>query len=329
MKKKQFLITKLKFHSGLHISRGLSDDYSTSDGLLRSDTISGALASAYALLFGPNDIFNFINSIKNSSAYPFVGDTLFFPKPLIKLPIDNEWIIEKGIAKNIKKAEFVEQQVFEKIIKFEKVFPEKEHFKSNFWFESGNEAKVILGKELQQRVYVPRDGGENTTPFYLEKTFFSKGAGLFFIVEAEEESLKKLKRCLNHLALQGIGTDRSVGNGGFDYELKTIEINLPSDANMQMILSLWCPQQNEISIDFIKSSSYQIVKRGGFMAGSEQEKFRHLRKKSVYMFTECSVFPIGSLKGKILDNIAPEWNDSLMHKVYRDGRCIALPIKTQ
>ena len=49
---------------------------------------------------------------------------------------------------------------------------------------------------------------------------------------------------------------------------------------------------------------------GGGYCRYQLNRFRHLRKKSVYMFQEGSIFPIGSFEGKIV-NVRPEWNDSL------------------
>ncbi len=62
------------------------------------------------------------------------------------------------------------------------------------------------------------------------------------------------------------------------------------------------------------------------MAGSSVSEFQRLRKKSVYMFDEGSVFPtMCNLKGTIVD-LTPIWNDPKMHKVYRSGKPFTLPI---
>jgi hypothetical protein len=62
------------------------------------------------------------------------------------------------------------------------------------------------------------------------------------------------------------------------------------------------------------------------MAGSTEEKFRHLRKKSIYMFGVGSVFPTKeTLDGKVVD-LTPEWNDKRMHSVFRSGKPFYLPV---
>jgi CRISPR type III-A-associated RAMP protein Csm4 len=81
---------------------------------------------------------------------------------------------------------------------------------------------------------------------------------------------------------------------------------------------LFLPEESEIQQVDLPESSWELVKRGGFISGSEQESIIHLRKKSIYMFAEGSVFKSGTrLKGKFTD-LRPEWNPPL-HPVYRCG----------
>ena len=79
----------------------------------------------------------------------------------------------------------------------------------------------------------------------------------------------------------------------------------------------------------LEASQYEIIQRGGYMAGSNIPEFQHLLKKSVYMLKTGSLIAgVHKLKGKIAD-ITPAWNDERMHPVLRCGCPIVLPIKKQ
>jgi hypothetical protein len=64
------------------------------------------------------------------------------------------------------------------------------------------------------------------------------------------------------------------------------------------------------------------------MAGSQENDFWHLRKKSVYMFGVGTILKsTETLKGKIVDLRPAEYNDSRMHPVYRSGKPFVVPVK--
>jgi len=72
---------------------------------------------------------------------------------------------------------------------------------------------------------------------------------------------------------------------------------------------------------------YSLLLRGGYMAGSSIPRFQHLRKKSIYAFSEGSVFfTTKELTGKIAD-LRPDWDDPKMHPVYRSGLAFSIKIK--
>lgn len=94
-----------------------------------------------------------------------------------------------------------------------------------------------------------------------------------------------------------------------------------------MSLSLFIPTEDELDGLLDGSPRYSLLLRGGYMAGSSVEEFRHLRKKMVYAFGEGSVFETTKpLVGKLVD-LRPDWNDIRIHPVYRSGRALTLKIK--
>ena len=96
-----------------------------------------------------------------------------------------------------------------------------------------------------------------------------------------------------------------------------------------MLLSLYIPTEGELGLLNLPESKYELVLRGGYMAGSNEEDFKHLRKKSVYALSVGSIFPtMAKLSGKIVD-LKPAWNDERMHPVYRSGKPFLVPIKAK
>ena len=143
-----------------------------------------------------------------------------------------------------------------------------------------------------------------------------------------EITLKKdIISLLGILGEVGLGTDRNVGGGKFEVECGELSIENPADANGQMLLSLYIPTEEELSQLNLPDSRYDLVLRGGYMAGSDQDTFRHLRKKSIYMFNVGSFFASTQrIAGKVVD-LKPEWNDDKMHPVFRSGIPFVVPIK--
>lgn len=321
-----YKIVKLKFISPLHIGKGLGDHYDSAGNLLHSDKVSGAIASAYCHLKGDSKIVSFINSYKVSSAFPFKGECHYFPKPLANLNFEIEGGNSYEKNKKLKKIEFIDFRLFsyqalgnKSAIKLEQ-FSNDNKFLS---FEGKLSAPYI--DEIEQRVVVPRTGGD-ATPFYFERRFFSSDSGLYFIYEVEDKYLSDFQNSVRWLGNSGFGTDKSVGNGQFEPEFTKIEINETEDTNCLLTLSLYCPEKSEIESGILNNSFYSLVQRGGFIAGTTNDRFRHLRKKSIYMFAEGSIFKTDQLIGKICD-VKPDWNEDNLHPVYRDGRAIYLPIK--
>lgn len=323
-----FQFVKLRFAAPLHLGRGVSETYDTGSRLLHSDTISSAIASARVQLFGDKNLKLFLESIRVSSAFPYWNENLFFPKPMVKInfEIENEDVFKLG--KQLKKLEYIEKPLFEKLLHGNKVQVKSNQFSPTgkyIWAEKASVTEFIT-TEVQQRVTVPRDGQGESKPYYVERLFFDAGAGLFFLLDCvDNQTFREFEFALKYLEDTGIGTDRSVGNGFFEAEIGNLEFTVPDKAEYMMNLSLFCPTREELPGLMEGEPAYLLEKRGGFIAGATNEQFRHLRKKSVYMFTEGSVFKVGELQGKVLD-IRPQWDDDKLHPVYRSGKPVGIPI---
>ena len=326
---------RLSFHSALHLSRGMSD-YEQGQEILHADTLKAALFSCGIQLFGEVGMpANFLDQFCISSAYPYCGKEYFFPKPFMPLQLDFPDVKgqEAKAAKKAKKLQFIGKSLWEKLLHApsEKIVINSGqlHQKGSFVSEKELRVSSIMKQHTQQRVKVPHffQEDQDTVPYYLERIYFGEDCGLYFLTDAEGETRQKLETCLRLLGDNGIGTDRNAGNGLFELlESEKIEIHFPDQATHQIALSLYCPLQHELTEELLANASYQLLKRGGYMAGAQHVHQRHYRKKSVYMFTEGAVFPKAELKGKKVD-LRPESleHDQVEHPIWRDGQPLWIP----
>lgn len=323
---KELIIAKLHFTGPLHLSKGKPNNYEDSDEILRSDTLKSAMYAVGLQIFGESVVNkqDFLEKFQISSAFPFCGADLFFPKPMIRLPFKSD----KGdddttFAKDLKKLKYLNQLGFEAALNAD------DSQKIEDILRRGGED--IFKKVIQQRVSIDAETHESV-PFYIEKMYFKESAGLYFIIQFEESLKETLKEVINALGESGVGTNKNLGCGTFQFDgFETITLNVPDSTECRwMNLSLYCPNKAEIDDNteggVLSRSDYSLIKRGGWLASPENEEHLTLRKKSIFMFSEGSVFDSKvAPKGKIV-NLRPK-EYAHIHDVWRDGTSIFLPVK--
>ncbi len=346
MKTKTHNIIKMNFTTPLHLSRGQTDAYDKSEEILHSDTIKSAIFVTAKMLFGKEIDEAFFESFRVSSAFPYKGKDYFFPKPMAKLDfkfegLDNDKDISK-VSKKLKKLEFISKSVFEDVISGkENIEVKDQQFskKGKFLFSdeiTDDNKKQVYKSEVQQRlatakpfrnkegnVEIEKDG----TPYYIDRIYFTENSGLYFFIEYLGNSDKeKINAAIKLLGDEGVGTDKHIGNGIFEAIFpKTFDLKVHEDANSKMLLSLYCPKKDELQKEILHESSYQLIKRGGYIASPENIEHLTFRKKSVYMFQEASIFPNAmQLIGKI-ENLKPD--KKVGHPVWRDGYAFSIPFE--
>ena len=216
--------------------------------------------------------------------------------------------------KEIKKKKFIEKSGFEKLLSGEQI-------------ESIEADKFIPDKNNESpysMINVPRIGlsrltnhqGENY--FHFGEIIYRENAGLSFLYEIKDKNIEsQFQTTLTLLADEGIGGDRSSGKGLFNQPaFSDITLNTPENAPGLITLSLYSPAHNEL--DNIDRAYYQLLSRSGYIYSPYCQS---LRRKSVRMFTEGSVFS-GKKTGKLAD-ITPQIFKE--HKVYRYGFAFTLP----
>lgn len=329
MAKRRFTIYKLHFTSPLHIGDA-RDDYSVSLKTIASDTMYAALTSCLAKLgesIPPKGDLGCVIS----SLFPFYQKdeasdaVLFFPKPLKQtLPTLNDL----AKAKSVKKVSWLDKNYFEKVLNGETLFKDGadvDNVKGDFLTADKDFDKNFITSQVFPRVTVSRDASEDAVPFYMDRVFFKDYSGLYFIAEGDVSLIKK---ALALLQSEGIGTDRNVGNGFFEYEEKDVELNLPDKADFALALSNYIPNDKEELADLIDNDNvaYDFVRRGGWIT---TPPYNRIRKNAVYAFSASSVFKKEvsdvCMLGKIVDLRPKSVNG--VHEIWRCGKALFIPIK--
>ncbi|MBR1400029.1 MAG: type III-A CRISPR-associated RAMP protein Csm4 [Prevotella sp.] len=333
-----FKIYKLHFTAPLHIS-DLHEDLGNSQKIIQSDTLYAALMSGLAkqgeklpddgnLGFTVSSLFPYFQKDKDSTP------VYFLPIPMQARLAE---LADVSKAKKVKKVQWVDSALYSSILSGESLFDRTDKYVSNIQEsylttfelpEDINGNKEFINSEVSQRVTLKsRTGEEDAKPFYVDKILFRHHAGLYFIAEGDTALLEK---ALQLLSMEGIGTDRNVGYGFFEYTADTLSIDLPDAANHQLSLSLFIPESKEQLVKLMNSErvAYDFVRRGGWIT---TYPYMTLRKNAIYGFLPGSVFhkeegQATTVVGKIVD-LKPKTDDvEISHPVWRNGRAIMLPI---
>jgi len=324
-----FDIVKLHFTAPLHISKG-RDDYSSAETVLHSDTLKSAIFASAVQLYGNQyATIDFFESFAVSSAFPFWENKLFFPKPLMFANITVQGkAIEKN-AKKLKKIQWFEKPYFEQLLQGIHLELPENHIYGSYAAQFNEAIELNCSQHL---VRVAIANHDEPKPFYIERTYFQEKAGLFFMIKYPENQSDKtvVQQAIRYLGENGIGTDKNVGNGQFLPENATISLQIPQKADYSLALALFCPQDSQKLQQLLSTpqATYQLIKRGGWLASPQNENLMSFRKKSIYMFSEGSIFYTNtSLQGKTV-NLMPEILSQINQKqpVWRDGTGWFIPI---
>lgn len=293
-------LVEMRFLSSLHAGEaGLGlEEVSL---LIHSDTLYSALSHSWLQLYGepvPEDVVL-------SSAFPFLGGTYFFPRPMLPAPgFTAEARFEFGKA--LKRLRFVAKKHFAdwingRALEFRDMLAESERL----------EAAV----RTRTRPAVTLDRQSNASGLYFvgEAVFDrAQDAGLFALVNAEADRWPALEAAFTLLGEEGIGGRRSSGFGRFTCRFADgFDPGGAEGPNAYVSLSLVYPNgPAETKGNLI---AYRLVERTGWVeAPGVNYGERHRR---VLMFAEGSVFK-RPCTGKLVDVAPPGFG---RHPVWRNG----------
>lgn len=327
-----YSIIRLEHMSPMHIGCGRESlEFSLSE--LSSDSVNAALASMRAREGRISDLKNFIGSFLLSSTFPYWDNHYFLPIMAGERRLAIKGQEEFEHRKTLKKLRYAEYPLWKKLIAAEKCTIEMDQIQEGAYLFADSKTDAVftsLSKDcVSERVSVPKDGVSESIPFFFEWKYFDRKAGLYVLTDARGPLLEELMSLFTKLGEEGIGTDRGVGGGKFEVSLgeEPLHLDEPEGADGVMILSTLIPTRDDLSHADLSNSRYSIVRRFGYMAGSSVEEFRHLRRKSIFMFGTGSVFSSKKhFEGKVVE-LTPDWNSSGMHPVFRSGKPLCCSIK--
>lgn len=331
---------RLRFVTPVHIGSG-RDDLENAGIIFHSDALKSALYAVGLQLFPEwGNPSRFFDSFRISSCYPYADQELFLPRPLSGFYLAFSDISEDRAPKKAKKIQFIALSLIDKWTRNPDtpvdVSAKQLSNDGQFLFSESGRARQVFIMNEQQRVKVGKfevEVGEDskTVPFLIDRVHFFDGCGLYFLLDCPDKSLRaQLFIALRLLGEAGIGTDRAVGNGFFEFDevhdVSTVDLPGTGKFSKQIPLGLYLPRREEITSINLDESAWQLIKRGGYIAGTTDERFRSWRKNSIFFFAEGSVLsgPI-RLLGKYTD-LRPHGNDESLHPVWRDGQPIFMHV---
>lgn len=284
--------------------------------------------------------------LRLSSAYPYAGSVLFFPRPMLRLNLDRDDAFR--LRKRLKWIRFVSKPILEAILSYEpirdllldakdevrkdvllqgdRVWVTPDEFQGLGAFEDKRSGKIRLWEEGTVP-HVRVDRVTNRSEVYSAgRVRFASGAGLFFLAEfGPKADRERFELAMRVLGDSGVGGERSSGHGQFSLEcLPPLELREPQDADGYATLSLYWPQRQEVEDGILNDAHYSIVNRRGWVASPDA---MNLRQLGVRMLAEGSVF--SKRTEGALANVRPLDDPSLPqnvpHDVWRYG--LAFPVR--
>jgi len=242
----------------------------------------------------------------------------------------------------MKKVKWVDKDVFFKLLSGESINPSINNLRGCFQSvypikldgeNNGSEGFPFIQSKVYPRATISRTGDADTTIYYIERHFFSKGSGLFALITYDSSIIQqRVEAAFRFLGDEGIGTDRNVGNGKFIPHFGAT-FNFPelSDAKYAINLGMYCPSDEEEFANLTADNAigYELTKRGGWLS----EPYNTWRKKSIYMFREGGCFHFGGnqsnvhVRGCMVDLRPASVKPDLQHPVWRVGMSLFVSCK--
>lgn len=330
---------RLHFRSPLHIGeRGVGLEETRTH--VPADTLFSALCTAWRWLYGAESLRNdllapFLNAeqppLLLTSAFPFAGDVLFFPKPSALKG-------KKEEEEKLRKVRYISQGVLSR------------------WMHTGNpldtngmrfagDGAFLVGETEWQNLepfiddevndvalwrvaVVPRVTLDRQTSasqiWFFGQVVFKKDAGLWCAVRYRDENLRhRVEACLRLLGDSGLGGERGSGFGLFAVEVsETVSLPEAEGAGYCVTLSPCCPTAQQVQTLIDDRCAYDLLPRRGWIGSPEGG---NLRRKSVWMLSEGSVlrWTNGVAPGTLV-NVKPA---PCPHDVWRYGYAFPLGVK--
>lgn len=289
---------RMIFPVGIHLGNKLSDE---SMFTVLADTLFSALCQEAVKNGSLDELVSAVkeNKLLISDAMPFIGDTYYIPKPLVKIQTESQG--NSKLKKAFKKLSYIPSDKLEV------------YLKGQLDAEKENEKFSNLGVSTV-RTSVAVSNLDKPSPYRVGVFNFNEGNGLYVIVGYEDDdTLYLVSDLLESLSFSGLGGRKSSGLGRFELKFgeldDTILKKLNDSSKVKTSLSVALPTEEELPT-VIEGSRYKMLKRSGFVASTTYAD-EYLRKNDLYVFSAGSTFTKDFL-GDVYDV-----SNNGRHSVYR------------
>jgi CRISPR-associated protein Csm4 len=354
----------LSFHFGRQ-GIGLEETSET----LASDSLFAALVAQAALLSPargeeaePAWATPFVKAaatppLRHSSLFPRLGELVLLPRPLAPLNAGKAW--RETMGKGFKKLRYLSPDLFTAactgapisetplILQGGKVWISRQaiaELPRSWQRQSGESDEVwrnrlkatpIWTSESTPRVTVDRVS--NTSAYYeVGRVSYTEEAGLALLVRFDDPAAREpFEQLLTLLSESGLGGRRSSGYGAFRWQPGAdLRLDLPEHGPRAVLLSRYIPRTEELAALQESTSTYQLVRVGGWLYSQGKPAQRRQR---VRMVSEGAILAHSDVRGQVVD-VRPDYSKSRRahpilgsgqgadHPVYRSGLALALPI---
>ena len=276
-----YIAYKLKFLNGVHLGTNSLVDSNFTFG---ADTLFSALCHE-ATKMGTEKLNLLVdkvrtNKLRISDALPYIGSTLYVPKPIRKS-------VRKGTIDS------VERKAMNKL-SYVPVDKMEDYFAANLDVVVEQEKLSKLGGS-HVRAMVGIGNNYKSEPYHVGIYDFQDNNGLYILLAYEEDEDKCLfEELITALSYVGIGGKRSVGLGRFYIEKQDIDATFRSRlvgnacGAKYMTLSVELPTDEELDKTML-TAEFSLVKKSGFIANGNRES-QEEKKKDLYVFAAGACF---------------------------------------
>jgi CRISPR-associated protein Csm4 len=283
---------------------------------LHSDSLYSALCHAWVARYGADDLADLIARFQSvppfllSSAFPYLRETFFLPKPMTHPPGFADENTRQEYGKILKDVAYFPRNLFVDWI-------HGAAFATEQLAEVPSLLAQVFYRELIPRVALGRENAVSEI-FHVGVIRFTPEAGLYILLHLGDETmLAKLLAAFELLGELGVGGERTYGLGRFTAEFtpadEVWQALVETDGPRYLTLSLSCPSAEDLRrLD--ERCAYGLIERKGWIHSSYT--YRQLKRKSVAMFSEGSVFT-HAMTGQVLDVTPAAWEPASSHSIYR------------
>lgn len=256
-----------------------------------------------------------------SDALPYVGDTLYLPKPMVAPDVFDRRNREREAAGE--RLDSRERKANKRLA----YVPARRYgdYLAGTFDSLAEQGSFKLGtSQLQTKVNLTREESEDSLPYFVDGYSFVEGAGLYFLVRGGYD----IAPLLDQLSYAGLGGKRSSGYGRFAYEIcdsdPTAEaassIAAEARTGSHVLLSTSLPHPDELGNELLAGARYRLVRKGGFVQSATHAASPQ-KKRDLYLFAAGSTFA-RTFEGDVYDvNDTPG-----AHPVYRYAKALWMEV---